>query len=334
MASIIDTFIEQAKKNPKRVAFPECDNEIMMTAAFQVQESGIGTSVMVGDGAKLKELCVERGFDPSKVEIVDVNDEAYTADLVKRYVDDPNTMLKEKGVRRRIADPMYYAMAMEAVGDVDITFAGINCPTGDVIQAGITMVGLAEGIATPSSIGLFEIPGYEGSQGNLLVFGDSAVCVNPDAEQLADIAISACTTVADLLKWDPKCALLSFSTTGSAQHELLEKVIAAKGIANEKRPDLKIDGEFQLDAAINPKVGKKKVKHESEVAGQANIIIWPDLNAGNIGVKLVQFFAGADAYGPILQGFRKVVCDCSRSAPVSEIVGNVAMSVIRAGAND
>lgn len=330
--SIIETIIEQAKQNPKRIAFPEGQNPIMMEAARKVAEQGIGTSVLVGDKEELVRLCRERSIDPEIFVFADMKDEEKTTDIVQRYVDDPHTMLKEKGVRRRIVNPMYYAMAMQAIGDVDITFAGIDCPTGDVVQAGITMVGLAEGITTPSSVGIFEIPGYEGSQGNLLGFGDSAVCVNPDADQLASIAMSACDTVAALLKWEPRCALVSFSTDGSAEHEILEKVKEAKRIANEKRPDLKIDGEFQVDSALIPAIGKKKVKRESEVAGKANIIIWPDLNAGNIGVKLVQIFGKSNAYGPMLQGFRKVVCDCSRSAPVDEIVGNVAMSVVRAAA--
>ncbi|MGB4660695.1 MAG: phosphate acyltransferase, partial [Mobilitalea sp.] len=133
-----------------------------------------------------------------------------------------------------------------------------------------------------------------------------------------------------LLGWEPRCALVSFSTTGSAEHEMISKVINAVKIANIMRPDYKIDGEFQLDAAISPEVAAKKVNRPSEVAGKANIIIWPDLNVGNIGVKLMQQFAHADAYGPILQGFKKVVCDCSRSAPVSELVGNIAISAVRA----
>ena len=126
--------------------------------------------------------------------------------------------------------------------------------------------------------------------------------------------------------------MLSYSTCGSAAGPLVDKVTEALAIANERRPELAIDGEFQLDSAINPNVAAKKVGRESAVAGRANIIVWPDLNVGNIGVKLVQQFAGADAYGPMLQGFKKIVCDCSRSAPVSEIVGNVAMSCVRAAA--
>ena len=164
------------------------------------------------------------------------------------------------------------------------------------------------------------------------ILGDSAVCVNPTPEELASIAIASSETVAALTGWDVRCALLSHSTDGSMDNELVDKVRAARDIANERRPDLKIDGEFQFDAAINPKVAAKKVHHDSEVAGRANLLIWPDINVGNIGVKIIQNLTGADAYGPMLQGFKKIVCDCSRSAPVSEIVGNVVMSCVRAQA--
>ena len=168
------------------------------------------------------------------------------------------------------------------------------------------------------------------AQGPLLAFGDSAVCTDPDADQLASIAIAACDTVRALVGWEPRCALLSYSTCGSGEGPLVDKVVEAVKIAQNRRPDLAIDGEFQLDSAISPKVAAKKVRRESRVAGRANIIIWSDLNVGNVGVKLVQQFARADAYGPMLQGFAKIVCDCSRGAPVSELVGNIAMSCVRA----
>ena len=192
------------------------------------------------------------------------------------------------------------------------------------------IIGLKEGITTVSSIGLCEIPGWQGSEGSLLAIGDSAVCTNPDAEQLASIAISACDTVRELLDWEPRCAMVCYSTLGSGQGELIDKVTQALQIAREKRPDLLIDGEFQLDAAIVPAVAEKKVRRESRVAGRANVVIWPDLNVGNVAVKLIQQFGHADAYGPMLQGFKKVVCDCSRGAPVSEIVGNIVISAVRA----
>ena len=242
----------------------------------------------------------------------------------------PDTRLKEKALGRRMQDPLYYAMAMQAVGEADVTFAGIDNTTGDVLLAGQMIIGLKPGISTISSIGLADIPGYGGSEGSLLAIGDSAVCTNPDPEQLASIAISACDTVHELLGWEPRCAMISYSTLGSGQGPLIDKVTAALKIANELRPDLAIDGEFQLDAAIVPAVAEKKVKRESKVAGKANVLIWPDLNVGNTAVKLIQQFGHADAYGPMLQGFNSIVCDCSRGAPVSEIKGNVVISAVRA----
>jgi len=179
-------------------------------------------------------------------------------------------------------------------------------------------------------LGLCDIPGFNGSEGTLLAVSDSAVCTNPNSEQLASIAISTCDTMKSLLDWEPRCAMVSYSTLGSGQGELIDKVVEAVRIANELRPDLQIDGEFQLDAAISPAVAAKKVKRESAVAGKANIVIWPDLNVGNIAVKLIQQFGKADAYGPMLQGFNKIVCDCSRGAPVSELKGNIVISAVRA----
>lgn len=250
--------------------------------------------------------------------------------MIATYVALPGTLLKERAVGRRMENPLYYAMVMQAVGEADVTFAGIDNTTGDVLIAGQTIIGLKPGISTISSIGLCDIPGFEGSEGSLLAVGDSAVCTNPTAEQLADIAISACETVKSLLDWEPRCAMISYSTLGSGQGELIDKVVEALHTAKEKRPDLKIDGEFQLDAAIKPEVADKKVLRESDVAGKANILIWPDLNVGNTSVKLIQTFGNANAYGPMLQGFNKVVCDCSRGAPLSEIKGNVVISAVRA----
>ena len=239
-------------------------------------------------------------------------------------------MFSVKSLLRKCRDPLYTALILEALGRIDATFAGLAHTTGDVILAGQMIVGLREGVTTVSSIGIANIPGYEGSEGQLLAFGDSAVCVDPNEEDLASIAISACDTVKKLLGWEPRCALLSYSTTGSAESPFVDKVRNAVAVANAKRPDLKIDGEFQLDTALSPQVAAKKVTRPSEVAGRANIIIWPDIDAGNIGVKLMQTFGHADAYGPILQGFKNIVCDCSRGAPVSELVGNIAISCVNA----
>ena len=328
--SVLDQIYAKAKLNPQRVAFPEAENEKMMAAAYQAGTEGYIIPILVGNTERISALIAERGYDAKAFRLVDINDEAYRDSVIEKYVALPDTRLKAKALARRMADPLYFAMVMQAADEADVTFAGIDNTTGDVLLAGQMIIGLQPGLATVSSIGLCEIPGFEGSEGNLLAIGDSAVCTNPNPEQLASIAIAACDTVKSLLDWEPRCAMVSYSTLGSGQGELIDKVVSAVKIAQELRPDLAIDGEFQFDAAISPAVAAKKVKRESKVAGRANVVIWPDLNVGNVGVKLIQQFGHADAYGPMLQGFNKVVCDCSRGAPVSEIVGNIVISAVRA----
>ena len=328
--NLFEQIYEKAKLNPQKVVFPEALNEKMMQAAYETGKDGYILPVLVGNAEEIKKAIAERGYEEGVFEVVEMEDEAYKNELIEKYVAMPDTLLKEKALNRRMKDPLHYAMVMQAVGEADVTFAGIEYTTGDVLLAGQMVIGLKPGIATISSIGLCDIPGFEGSEGSLLAIGDSAVCTNPNAEELASIAISACDTVKGLLGWEPRCAMVSYSTLGSGAGELVDKVVEAVKIANEKRPDLAIDGEFQLDAAISPAVAAKKVPRESKVAGKANVIIWPDLNVGNVGVKLIQQFGHADAYGPMLQGFNKIVCDCSRSAPVSELKGNIVISAVRA----
>lgn len=328
--NVLEKIYAKAKQDPQKVAFPEAHDEKIMQAAYECAKEGYIQSILVGDSAQLKDLSAQRGYEESAFTFVDIADEDHKNALIAKYVAQPGRMLKEKALARRMANPLYYACVMQAVDEADVTFAGIDNTTGDVILAGQMIVGLQEGLDTISSIGLCDIPGYEGSEGSLLIVGDSAVCTNPNAEQLASIAIAACDTAKALLDWEPRCAMVSYSTLGSGAGELIDKVVSAKEIANQRRPELNIDGEFQLDAAIVPAVAAKKVKRESAVAGKANIVIWPDLNVGNVSVKLIQQFGHANAYGPMLQGFQKVVCDCSRGAPVSELKGNIIISAARA----
>ena len=328
--SFMDGIYEKAKAANKRVAFPEAQNERLMKGAAEVVKLGFAKAVLVGDEAQLRALCVERSIDTALFEFVDINDSEYQQDIITRYLQLPDIVLGAKGLAKRVKDPVNMALIMEAVGDVDCTFAGIETTTREVVLAAQSIIGLADGISTVSSFGVLEIEGYEGREGNLIGFGDSSVCVAPNAEQLASIAISCCDSLHKLLDWTPHCALLSFSTCGSGSGASVGVVVEAREIANKLRPDLDIDGEFQLDAAVNAAIGAKKVKRESEVAGRANIIIWPDLNVGNIGLKLVQQFAKSRTYGPSLQGLKKIVCDCSRGALPNEIVDGVAISVVLA----
>lgn len=328
----MQTLRERAAVRPQRVAFPEADNETMMRAVAELTSAGLAECVLVGKGEVLRGLAEERGISLVGVEVIDVSDEGENARVAARYLAHPDCAYKAKGVARRMTRPLERSLIMQVLGDVDVTFAGISSATGDIILAAQTIVGLDCGVDVVSSCGIADVPGWRGGEGGLLAFGDSAVCVNPDPSELASIAIATCDTVAALTGWEPRCALLSHSTDGSEESELVDKVRAARDVAQSRRPDLRIDGEFQFDAAVRPDVAAKKVHRISEVAGRANIVIWPDINVGNIGVKLIQNLAHADAYGPMLQGFKKIVCDCSRSAPVSEIVGNVVMSCVRAQA--
>lgn len=327
--NIMDKIYDSAKAAPQRIAFPEATEEKILLAARESADKGICIPLLVGNPGMIREAAANLGISLDGIIVLDAFDEALIDKYIQRYLE-TGTLNSAKTMKRKAADPLYTALMLEAIGDADCTFAGISHTTGDVIMAAQFVIGLQEGVTTPSSVAVFDIPGYDGSEGSLLGFGDSAVCENPNSEELAGIAISACDSIRSLLGWEPRCALLSYSTTGSAEGPLVDKVVEAVKIANERRPDLAIDGEFQLDSAISPKVAAKKVKRDSRVAGKANIIIWPDLNVGNVGVKLVQQFAHADAYGPMLQGFKKTVSDCSRSAPVSELVGNIAMTCVRA----
>lgn len=327
---MLPKIYDKALADPQRVAFPEAENERILQAAYESGQAGYIHPLLVGDPTAIKAKLAELNYDPAAFELVDIHDEAQRDRFIAQYVALPQTLLKEKALKRRMKDPLYYAMVMQVAGAADVTFAGIEYTTEDVLLAGQMVVGMQDGINTISSIGICEIPGFQGSEGEFLVVGDSAVCTNPTSEQLADIAISACESVQALLDWTPRCALLSYSTLGSGQGELVDKVSRAVKLANQKRPDLAIDGEFQFDAAISPAVAAKKVQQESQVAGKANIVIWPDLNVGNVGVKILQQVGHADAYGPILQGFNTVICDCLRSAPVSELKGNIVLSAVRA----
>lgn len=323
---------ERAAREPMRVAFPEGHNETMMRAVAELTAAGLCQCVLVGDGEQLRKLAEERGISLEGVQIVDVCDEEGNAACCERYLAHPDCRYKPKGAARRMTRPLERALIMQVLGDVDIMFGGIEYATGDLILAGQTIVGLADGVDTISSCGIADVPGWDGGESGLIAFGDCAVCVDPSAEELASIAVSSCDTVAALTGWDVRCAMVSHSTDGSMDNALVDKVRAARDIAQARRPDLKIDGEFQFDTATRADVAAKKMRRESEVAGRANVLIWPDLDVGNIAVKIFQGLTGANAYGPMLQGFKKIVCDCSRSAPVPEIVGNVVMSCVRAQA--
>lgn len=332
MNDFIAEMIEKAKEMPQRVCFPESYSVDVLKTAAEVVRTGIGTPVLIGNKENVEKLAAENGVSTEGFTYFDNTDmDAMDAFAEKFIAEHPNKR-KKPTLKKLTVDPVRCGMFLLNMGHVDCVAAGKEYSTGDVTMEAMQGVGFAEGVASPSSLGIADIPGFQGPQGQMLGLADCAVTAQPDAEQLAGIAIASADTAVHLLGWEPRVAMLSFSTTGSAEHESIDVVREAVRIVHELRPDIKCDGEFQLDSAIIPQVAAHKVKRESEVAGKANILIFPNLHAGNIGVKLIQIFGKANAYGPVLQGFAKPVCDFSRSAPVEEMLGNVAMLVIRAAA--
>jgi phosphate acetyltransferase len=326
---VMNELEEKARTNLQRVVLPEAGEEKILLAAREVLDKGVAKPILVGEPAAVGELAKDVGVSLEGIPVVDYTDETRVELLAVRFAE-TNPDYPVRAVKRMLRDPLNVAAMMVKFGEGDCVVAGLTHTTGEVIITGQMILGMAEDITTVSSMGIMSIPGYEGPEGNLLAIADCAVCAAPGSQELADIAISTADTVRRLLGWQPRVALLSFSTKGSASHERVDVVLEALQMVRKRRPDLLIDGELQLDAAIVPEVAAKKVKEESPVAGRANVLIFPDLESGNIGVKLVQRFANAVAYGPLLQGFAGPVSDLSRGAPVEEIVGAITMVAVSA----
>ncbi len=319
----------RAKAAHKHIVFPEADCADILACAEKLLSDDIAEVTLVGDPDQITTVANEHSIDVGGAHIFDCTSEEVRETLVEPVLA-ASEMFSEKSIRRKAKNPLNAALFLVLIGKADCCAAGRVLTTGEVIIAAQTIIGLADGINTISSVGIVDAPGFTGPEGSMLAIGDCAINVLPDAPTLADIAISSADTVSNLLGWEPRVAMLSFSTDGSSEDESLDVIREGIKIARERRPQLKIDGEFQLDTAINPVSASRKLKRESDVAGKANVLIFPNIHAGNIGVKLIQTFGHADAYGPILQGFAKPICDFSRSAPLSEMMGNILMLLVRA----
>ena len=232
-----------------------------------------------------------------------------------------------------LTDPLSSAAMQLRVGNVGAMVAGLEHATAEVLLVSQMVVGTEPGIETPSSVFVMDVPGYTGGERGLLAFADCAVVPSPTPAQLADIAIASADTVRRLLGWQPRVALLSFSTRGSAEDASVERVREALETVRARRPEIAVEGELQADAALVPEVAATKLGSASEVAGHANVLVFPDLDAGNIAYKLVQRLAGAGAYGPLLQGFAGTVSDLSRGASIDDIVASAALGSLSAVAS-
>lgn len=329
--TLIQKLTEDAKtcERKARVALPECEAAKTLQAARRVADDGIGIPVLVSPADVIRATAEEAGIDLAGMQIVDTSDADALEELASRFMDAGKPrMLSAKGIRRKLKNPMWWAMVMEELGDVDCTFCGHVNTTGDVLMCAQMTIGLAEGVDVPSILALVETPGFEGPEGGVICFTDCGLNPEPNASELASIAISAADGVRSIMGWEPRVGFLSFSTKGSGAGQSVERVREALDLVHERRPDIAADGELQLDAAIDEAVAAKKVGGASEVAGRANVLVFPDLNSANIAVKLVQRFAKGAAYGHTLNGFAKPVADSSRGATVDEIVGDIAMLVL------
>lgn len=321
------SIIQQLKKRiadaNTRIVYPEGEAPEILKTALRLKQEGIAAPVLIGSKQTVLDAANAVNVDLSGIEIIDPASDP----SLDRYVEEygKSSQLPKAVIKNLLSKRLAFGCMMVKDGDADLVVAGIAHPTEEVIMTGQLIFGMQEGISAPSSFVLMDIPGYQGEEGNLLVFTDASVNPDPTPEQLADIAITTAGSVKAILGWEPRVAMLSFSTCGSASHPHVDKVTEALELARKRAPELKIDGEFQIDTAIVKDVAAKKMKRQSDVAGRANVLVFPDLDAANMGYKITQRLAGAAAYGMVLQGFAKPMSDLSRGATAEDIYGLTIM---------
>jgi phosphate acetyltransferase len=328
---LINKIKENARKHDMRIVLPEGTEIRTLKAADQVIAENLARVILIGNPEKINALAVENGLNNignAKI----VNPENH--EKKEEYIDMLFEIRKSKGLSREDAaklalDPLYLAVLMIKAGDADGEVAGADNATGDVLRPAFQIVKTLPGISVVSGAFIMILNDKEFGEDGLMVFADCAVHPNPTARELAEIAVATGHTTRAIAGFEPKIAMLSFSTKGSAKHEMVDKVVEATRIAKEMAPDMMIEGELQSDAAIIPEIGQKKAPG-SNIAGQANVLVFPTLETGNIAYKLVQRMAHAEAIGPVLQGMAAPINDLSRGCSVSDIVNLVAITANQA----
>ena len=329
MSAFLDRIIERAKEDKKTIVLPESMDRRTFEAAATVLKEGIANLVIIGSPEEVAQN--SEGLDISGAVIVD----PATNEKTKAYIDKLVELRQSKGMTPEQAtelllkDYMYYACMMVKMGDADGVVSGACHSTANTLRPSLQIIKTAPGTKLVSAFFVIVVPNCEYGENGVFVFGDSGLVQNPNPEELAAIAESSADSFRLLVEKEPVVAMLSHSSKGSAKHDDVTKVVEATRIAKEERPELKLDGELQLDAAIVPSVGASKAPG-SDVAGHANVLIFPDLDAGNIGYKLAQRLAKAEAYGPVTQGIAAPINDLSRGCSAADIVGVVAITAVQA----
>lgn len=327
-------FIEQikqrAKKDIKTIILPEAEDKRVLEAASKVAKEGFANIILLGNKEQIEKDSSKYNLDLSKIEIIDVN----SSDKKQDYANKLYELRKAKGLtldeaEKLIEEPIYFGMMMLKNNEADGLVSGAAHSTANTLRPALQILKTAPNTKLVSAFFIMCVPNCEyGEHGNF-VYGDCGLNQNPTADELSEIAISSAKSFEDLVQSEPKVAMLSYSTYGSAKSELTEKVIEATKLVKEKSPNLLVDGELQVDAAIIPEISKSKAPG-SPIEGNANVLIFPDLDAGNIGYKLTQRLAKAEAYGPLCQGIAKPVNDLSRGCSAEDIVGVVAITSVQA----
>lgn len=328
---LVEQLIARAKANKQRIVLPEGTEERTLKAANQILTDGVADLIILGNVDEIHELAKQWGLgNIDKATIID----PATSPKKEEYAELLAELRKKKGMtieeaRKKVLDPLYFGCMIIKSGDADGQLAGARNTTGNVLRPALQIIKTAPGITCVSGAMLLLTHAPECGDNGVLVMGDVAVTPVPDANQLAQIAVCTARTAKAVAGIDPRVAMLSFSTKGSAKHEVVDKVVEALGIAKELDPALKIDGELQADAALVPSVGASKAPG-SEIAGKANVLVVPSLEVGNIGYKLVQRLGHATAIGPILQGIARPVNDLSRGCSIDDVYKMIAITANQA----